>query len=157
MPQFETSTYSAQIFWLILCFFSLWFALSWFIIPKIEDIIKQRRTKIDGYIQKAEKTNKQALLSLEKYEQALKQAKMQAQESVAESEKALQTELNGKRHDLQKRLSRQIAEQETLLKEQHAEVIQNIDDISLDLAVSALNKIGFSVTAAELRQDTDKE
>ena len=57
MPQLETSTYLSQFFWLITSFLTLWFFMAWFIIPKIEEVMEQRRRKIDDYVQKAEKIN----------------------------------------------------------------------------------------------------
>ena len=48
MPQLDTSTFTSQLFWLVVCFFSMMFIMSKFIIPKIADIMEQRQRKIDG-------------------------------------------------------------------------------------------------------------
>ena len=53
MPQLDTSTFTSQLFWLVVCFFSMMFIMSKFIIPKIADIMEQRQRKIDGYLNKA--------------------------------------------------------------------------------------------------------
>ena len=58
MPQLDTSTFTSQLFWLVVCFFSMMFIMSKFIIPKIADIMEQRQRKIDGYLNKAALRNK---------------------------------------------------------------------------------------------------
>ena len=60
MPQLDTSTFTSQLFWLVVCFFSMMFIMSKFIIPKIADIMEQRQRKIDGYLNKAADLKEQA-------------------------------------------------------------------------------------------------
>jgi F-type H+-transporting ATPase subunit b len=55
MPQFEISTYSSQIFWFGLCFAVLYLTLSNVILPRIRDILKERKATIDGDTLAAEK------------------------------------------------------------------------------------------------------
>ena len=50
MPQLDPTSYASQIFWLLICFFSLMFILSKFIVPKIAETRQQRANKIDGYL-----------------------------------------------------------------------------------------------------------
>lgn len=47
MPQFDFSTYSPQIFWLIICFSALYFFSSKIILPRILEITKNRKNVID--------------------------------------------------------------------------------------------------------------
>ena len=47
MPQLDTSSFTSQLFWLIICFFSMMFIMSKFIIPKISEIMEQRQRKIE--------------------------------------------------------------------------------------------------------------
>ena len=79
MPQLDPSSYVSQIFWMLVCFCSLWALLSIFVIPKIADVIEQRKRKIDEYIQKADTFNKKAKESLDKYHAILEQAEQTSQ------------------------------------------------------------------------------
>jgi F0F1-type ATP synthase membrane subunit b/b' len=47
MPQFDFTTYSSQIFWLSICFAILYYFLQIIIIPRIDGIVRERKTKID--------------------------------------------------------------------------------------------------------------
>ena len=143
MTQLDISTYLSQIFWLLLSFFSLWFMLSWFIIPRIEDIMEQRRRKIDGYIKKAEKINKQALQSLDKYEKALKKAKDQANERILQNKEDLAKLISGKHAEIEDILNRKIADNEYLITKQRQETLNTVENVSEQLANSILVKFGI--------------
>lgn len=143
MPQLDPSTYVSQIFWLILSFLSLWFVMSWFIVPKIEDIIKQRRQKIDGYIQKAESINQQALQSLEKYQKALNKAKKDSETAIAKNKAELDETIKAKKEEIDKLLSEKIAESEYTLAKERLETMAVINDISAKLADDILVKFGL--------------
>ena len=142
MPQLDTSTYLSQIFWLLLTFLSLWFVMSWFIIPRIEDIMEQRRQKIDGFIQKAEKINKQALQSLEKYEKALKKAKEKANLRIEQNKTDLVKTISEKHAEIEDILNRKIADNEYMLEKQRQETLETVEQISELLAERILVKFG---------------
>ncbi len=59
MPQFDLTTYSSQIFWLILCFIVLYLFFAFIIIPRIFNIIGERDQIIEGNNNYAEKVNNQ--------------------------------------------------------------------------------------------------
>lgn len=142
MPQLDTSTYLSQIFWLLLTFLSLWFVMSWFIIPRIEDIMEQRRQKIDGFIQKAEKINKQALQSLDKYEKALKKAKEKANLRIEQNKTDLVKTISEKHAEIEDILNRKIADNEYMLEKQRQETLETVEQISELLADRILVKFG---------------
>ncbi len=141
MPQLETSTYFSQIFWLITTFLSLWFFMAWFIIPKIEDVMEQRRRKIDDFVQKAERFNKQALVSLNKYEKALEKAKVEAQNAIADNKKILETSVLARRAQVEELLNKKIADTEIMLAKEKQETLIAIDELALTLATDILAKL----------------
>ena len=47
MPQFDFTTYSSQIFWFSICFATLYFAAHFIILPRITEILKNRKSVID--------------------------------------------------------------------------------------------------------------
>ena len=146
MPQLDTSTYISQIFWLLVSFFSLWFVVSWFIVPKIEDILKQRRQKIDDFVRKAEKINKQALSSLDKYQKALNKAKQNAELAVIENKQELDKTIAQKKAEIEDVLSRKIADSEYVMAKQKQETLDAIEHIAQNLAESLISKLNISDT-----------
>lgn len=53
MPQLDISTYSSQIFWLVVCFATLYFFASNIILPRIRDIQDTRKNAIDSDLSSA--------------------------------------------------------------------------------------------------------
>ncbi|MBQ7303440.1 MAG: hypothetical protein IJW75_00785 [Alphaproteobacteria bacterium] len=143
MPQLEISTYLSQFFWLITSFLSLWLVMAWVIIPKIEEVMEQRRRKIDDFVQKAEKINKQALISLEKYEKALKKAKENAQTAIDENKKELEQVIATRHLEIEELLNKKIADTEFMLAKERRETFVAIDEVSVNVAEQILNKLGI--------------
>ena len=144
MPQLDLSTYASQAFWMVLCFSLLWLLLSIFITPKIADVLEQRKRKIDDYIRKAEKLNQQAKASLEKYEQTLNEAKAKAAADIAASQKESAAFLAEEERLLNERLNKQIADSEFKLAKEKKETMQQIQNISQNLAFDIVQKLGFA-------------
>lgn len=61
MPQFDTTHYQSQIFWLISCFLILYIFVAKFFIPRIAEILKERLEITSGYLKKANSINDEAL------------------------------------------------------------------------------------------------
>ncbi len=153
MPQLEISTYLSQFFWLIVSFLSLWFFMAWFIIPKIEEVMEQRRRKIDDFVQKAEKINKQALVSLNKYEKALAKAKSEAQTAIEQNKKQLEETVINRHTEIEELLNKKIADTEFMLAKERQETISAIDEISFKIAEQILIKLDIkSVDENALRK-----
>lgn len=144
MPQLDLSTYASQAFWMVLCFSLLWFLLSIFITPKIADVLEQRKRKIDDYIRKAEKLNQQAKASLEKYEQTLNEAKAKAAADIAANQKESAAFLAEEERLLNERLNKQIADSEFKLAKEKKETMQQIQNLSQNLAFDIVQKLGFA-------------
>lgn len=60
MPQFDVSSFGLQIFWLVAVFSFLYFAVSKFIAPKAESILKERHRYFEENIENAEEYNAKA-------------------------------------------------------------------------------------------------
>ena len=144
MPQLDLSTYASQAFWMVLCFSLLWLLLSIFITPKIADVLEQRKRKIDDYIRKAEKLNQQAKASLEKYEQTLNEAKAKAAADIAANQKESAAFLAEEERLLNERLDKQIADSEFKLAKEKKETMQQIQNLSQNLAFDIVQKLGFA-------------
>lgn len=97
MPQFDYINFSSQIFWLLLCFAVLYFFLSKVILPRIRDILADRRNlisqnisdgqslkhQIDELQQKADKMRHESGAQYqEKIESALKAANKEREEAI---------------------------------------------------------------------------
>ena len=144
MPQLELSSYISQMFWLLLSFCVLWFLLSTFIVPKLADVVEQRKRKINEYVQRADALNAQAQNSLEKYNETISLAQKQAEENKNKSKEELKAYLQKTEADMSERLNKKIADNEFLLATEKNNTLQQIEVIAQDLAYQIVQKLGFA-------------
>ena len=74
MPQFDFTTYSAQIFWFSICFFVLYYFMASVILPRIRGIIADRKNVVSDDLLSAESLNEQNDASRTKTDEILREA-----------------------------------------------------------------------------------
>lgn len=144
MPQLDFSVFPSQFFWLTICFFSLLFIMSKFIIPKTGEMINLRKEKIDSELDKAAALKEQVEKGIARYEQALREANQKASVALQKTKDELNDTVNRKQSDLAARLSVEVAEGEKKIAAAKAKAMQKVEDMAAGLAVDVLNKIGLS-------------
>lgn len=157
MPQLDVSTYSSQIFWLIICFFSLYFIMAQLILPKIGDIIEQRQNKIDDYINKAEEIKKQAESSLNKYQKALSEASQAASKELEKTQNELTDFINQKQKELDAKLRDKIATSEAEIENNKKQALKQIQTISEGIAEEIIHKIGLEKIDEKIIKTSSKK
>lgn len=158
MPQLDPSSYASQIFWMLVCFCCLWVLLSVFVIPKIADVIEQRKRKIDEYIQKADAFNKKAKESLDKYHAVLEQAEQTSQAELQKGRDELKQYLQNAESTLSQKLNKKIADNEFTLAKEKKDTMQQIENIAVDLAYEIVQKLGFKkISKSDVSMLTAKE
>ncbi len=80
MPQLDISTYSSQIFWLLVCLVALFFALKYIFIPKLETSIQARHKYIDNLLQNAETMRLETIILNQEYSDEIKKAYLKVAE-----------------------------------------------------------------------------
>lgn len=152
MPQLDTSTFASQLFWLCICFFSMLFIMSKFIIPKIADILEQRQRKIDGYLIKAHQLKIQAEETLKKYQDALNEANEHATKALSKTQTELNSLIEKKQNDLTQHLHKMLEEGEKEIAKSQKEAINKVKSVSEDLALDIAQKIGLKdISSADIK------
>lgn len=152
MPQLDPSSYISQIFWLTITFLSLWFLMSFFIIPKIKNIIDEREQKIAEYVGKAERINQEANEALKRYEKALFEAKTKTEAQITENRLAFEKMIAQKQDEADKLFSQKIASNEQILKQEREETLKVAEEISIQTAQVILKKLGFDLKEENLKK-----
>ncbi len=145
MPQLDISTFTSQLFWLCVCFFSMLFIMSKIIVPKIADIMDQRQRKIDGYLNKAHTLKLEAEEALKKYQDALADATREAGLAIAQTQNELAGYMQQKQDELNLKLQKKIEQGEAEINKNKEEALTKVKEVSEDLALEIVNKIGLSV------------
>lgn len=152
MPQLEIQSYPSQIFWLIVCFFSMYFIMAQIIIPKIADIMEQRRQKIDSALEKAMTIKQQAEKSLQKYEDALAKATAEAEKSLNKTQDELNRMVAEKQAELEKELKAKIEAGEEQIRQSKEAALKEVKTTSEKLALEVTQKLGIKeINAANIK------
>ena len=115
LPQLDITTYSSQIFWLLISFVVLYFLIAKFAMPRIAEVLEERQERIEADLDKAETLKKEAYQVRIEYEKALATARerahaaaLLAQEDIAkqsaEAEAAAQAKVTVMLEDAEKRI-----------------------------------------------------
>lgn len=107
MPQLDPTWFASQLFWLFICFVTLYVVLARVILPPIMGIVAQRAQTLEQNIAQAEKFRIEATRAQQNYERALAQSREMSQTLISEvlagnkqhaeaTEKAMAVETNKK-------------------------------------------------------------
>lgn len=143
MPQLDFSVFPSQFFWLTICFFTLLFIMSKFIIPKTAEMINLRKEKIDSELAAAAKLKQQVEDGIARYEGALREASKKANLELQRTKDELNETVSRKQSDLAARLNAEIEQGEQRIDMAKRKALQKIEDAAAGLAVEVLNKVGF--------------
>ena len=158
MPQLDFSMYASQALWMIFFFIMLWLGLSLFITPKIAEVHEWRKRKIHEYLRKAESANRKAQSTLQKYEDAISEANKQALNSMERQQNEIRSYVNEAEAQTAAKLNQQIASGEFLLAKEKQETLMQIEQISQDLAVEIIKRLGLKqISAQDVEQIATEE
>lgn len=142
MPQLDITTYSSQLFWLVICFFSMLFLMSKWIIPMIVEIMDQRQRKINDNLSQAEEFHDRAEAAMEKYHAALDKATAKANQSLAETQTELKALIDAKTNEMNVLLQKKVQESEAEIGRNKEAALKQVREIALSLAGDVAAKIG---------------
>jgi len=116
MPQLNPEFWTAQIFWLILIFFSL-YIINWKIfLPKITNSIENRKSRIINDLSEAEKLKQNAEKKLIEYNKIINDAKKEAIKIINENKKNLINDIENKKKKFSEEIEKEINDAEKEIK-----------------------------------------
>jgi F-type H+-transporting ATPase subunit b len=135
MPQFDFTTYSSQIFWLLICILAIYFAMAKIVLPRIADIFEQRKENIDDNLSNAKSLSDDAA----KIEDEIKKLRSKTLEEYKVKIELSTKEINQLREERNNRLKQEIA-QMNLESKNNIEQFLKSSKLGYDLAVTNLGK-----------------
>ena len=141
MPQLDVTTFSSQIFWLVITFIALLLVMWRISVPKISDALEARQKRIDDNLARAEELRKEAAAAIGAYESSLTDARLEAQRVILEANVKLTEEAQAREVELGEALSKRIAESELNISVAMNDAIANIRDVAAEVSVSAAERL----------------
>lgn len=156
MPQLDSSTFSSQIFWLVVTF-SVLFILMWKVaIPRVGDVIEARAQKIRADLERAEQLSAEISEAEAAVEKALADARSEAQEVLRKQQEAIAADHAKKAEKLDADLAEKIAEAEARIAAARTEALASVKDVAQEVAAASVEKLtGSTGDAAAISAAVD--
>ena len=130
MPQLDFSTFSNQIFWLVVTLFVIYFVLSRIALPRIGEALADRAGTITNDLAEAEELKQRALEAEELYEKALADARAEAQSINVAMRAEIQGQLDVELAKADAQISARTAEAAVALAEIRSSAMVSIKDVA---------------------------
>ena len=141
MPQFDTSTFISQIFWLAVCLGMVVFCYVRIFIPKFNQTIEKRLSKIRYDIEQAEHMQEQAKLLFEKSQKKIEDAHRQVEEHLKETLSGLELKKKIQLMHIDDELSNSLKDMEKSFERQQLQLQESMGPVASDCLNQILARI----------------
>ena len=152
MPQFDPTTFSSQIFWLIITFSTLYLIVWKFIIPKVNNILEKRESVIAHDLDKVKELRSDAEKILTDYEVSISSAFEKKENEIKKIIDSCKEEAEIKNKELNKELDEKILSAEKRILLAKTEAIKDINTVAVEIAdvtSTSLTGINFDKNTIE--------
>jgi F-type H+-transporting ATPase subunit b len=143
MPQLDFSTFLPQIFWLFISLSFLYIVLSRYALPRVSDVIEERKDIIAQDIDSAKNFSTEAELAIEELNMKLSEAKINSQSLMNDSLQEIKESNEEKKAILLKEINDDIVAAEAKILEKKEESLSEISSVSEDIAVVMLENLSI--------------
>lgn len=153
MPQLDISTWSNQIFWLLVALVVIYFVLRLVALPRIGGVLAERSSTITKDLAAAEELKQKAVAAEKAYNEALAKARDEAGKIVARAKAEIQADLDAATAKADVDIGAKVAESEARIAEIRAGALDSVTEVAKDTAKEIIAALGGkadarSVTAA---------
>ena len=141
MPQLDFSTFLPQIFWLFISLSFLYIVLSRYALPRVSDVIEERKDIIAHDIDSAKDYSVESEKAIEELNLKLSEAKVSSQNLINKSLQDIKEDNEIKKSSLIKEINNEISEAEGEIKEKKETALAEISAISESLAIEMLENL----------------
>ena len=143
MPQLDFSTFLPQIFWLFISLSFLYIVLSRYALPRVSDVIEERKDIIAQDIDSAKKFSSETDLAIEELNMKLSEAKINSQSLMNNSLQEIKESNEEKKAILLKEINDDIVDAEAKIQEKKEESLSEISSVSEDIAIEMLGNLSI--------------
>ncbi|MFZ1990482.1 MAG: F0F1 ATP synthase subunit B' [Alphaproteobacteria bacterium] len=140
-PPFDATTFIPQLFWLAVAFTLLYVALERMALPGIERVIRDRKKRIRGDLDAAQRLRKEADAALKAYEKAMADARAQANAIAAEAHAAIKAEADKQRAAVDAELARNVEAAEAQIADAKKRAIAGVRAVAIEVAGAIVEKV----------------
>ena len=141
MPQLNPEFWTAQIFWLILIFSSLYLIIWKIFLPRITYIIENRKSRMVNDLDEAQKLKENAEKKLKEYNEIIENSKKEAKKIIEDNKKKLDRNIEDKKQKFDSEIEKELAEVEKEIKDLKKSSLSNISKIAVETSADIITQI----------------
>ena len=141
MPQLNPEFWTAQIFWLILIFSSLYLIIWKIFLPRITYSIENRKSRVVNDLDEAQKLKENAEKKLKEYNEIIENSKKEAKKIIEDNKKKLDINIEDKKQKFDSELEKELAEVEKEIKDLKKSSLSNISKIAVETSADIITQI----------------
>ena len=150
-PPFDPATFSSQLLWLALTFGFFYFVMARVVLPRIGNILEDRRDRISQDLVEAQRLKEETEASIAAYEQELAEARHKAHTIAGEANDKARASGEAEREKIEAELAEKLSDAETHIGSIRDAAMTEVGAIASDTAQAIVAQlIGGKVTKAEL-------
>ena len=151
MPQFDTTSFAPQLFWLVVTFLVLLVVMWRHALPRISDVLAARQRHIDSDLERATALRQEADAVLAEYEKALAEARSRAAAAIKQAGDEMAAQ-SARRHEaFGQELAAKAQAAEGRIAEAREEALAQVTAVAGEVAAAATAKlIGTEVPASQV-------
>lgn len=153
LPQLNTHYFTPQLFWLALTFVALMFMMSKIALPRIGEVIDERRERVARDIESAGRLKAETDKALADYEKALSDARSNASGIAKQMRDKLTGETDAEKARVESQIAAKIADAEQRIAATKTKALSAVNDIAAETATAVVAKlVGQDVGADEVKK-----
>ena len=141
MPQLNPEFWSAQIFWLILIFSTLYLIIWKIFLPKITYSIENRKSRMVNNLDEAQKLKESAEAKLKEYNKIIENSKNEAKKIIEDERKKLDKDIELKKKNFNSQIEKELASVEKEIKDLKKTSLSNISKIASETSAELIKNI----------------
>ena len=141
MPQLNPEFWSAQIFWLILIFSSLYIIIWKIFLPKITDSIENRKLRVTNDLNESQKLKENAEKKLREYDRIIADSKKEAKKIIEDGKKKLENDIKNKKLKFNEEIEKEILSTKKEIKGLKKTSISNINKIAVEISSEVIKQV----------------
>ena len=141
MPQLNPDYWLSQIFWVIFIFGILYIILWRAILPKINENLENRKSRILTNLADAQKFKDESEKKISEYHKIINQAKQEAKKILDRMRKKISRDIENKKNQFNLEIDKEIKNAEKEIKTLRLSSIRDINKIAKETSVEIIRKI----------------
>ncbi len=141
MPQLDQAQYLPQLFWLAVCFITLYLVMAYVALPRIGRVMSERKHSIESDLDAAERFRTEADSARAGYLAAIDDARGNAREMISGAQHEMHLASETRERELDREITEQIESAQQEIAQTRERLLTGLADVAADAAQVATRRL----------------